>query len=121
MKNEVIISKLSESENISIENFKQYIKYFENYIKSEIKKYDDRSGLEDFKMNKKDYKILYQLYNETGNSPYKIQIILLYMYSFYKLDGIDFDKKFFPLKLFIKFIKNNNNIHSLILKLITEN
>ena len=41
------------------------------------------------------------------------------MYSFYKLDGLSFSKKRFPLKLFFNFIKNNENIHSLILNLVT--
>ena len=120
MKIDEIIIKISELENISAENFKQYVKSFEKYIKSEIRKYDDNSGLEDFKMNKKDYKILYELHNQTGSSPYKIHILLLYMYSFYKLDGISFNKDNFPLKLFLKFIDNNKNIHTLMFNLVTK-
>ena len=113
-----IISNISNSENITEETLKNFIKSFEKYIKSEIKKYDDISGLEDFKMNKYDYKILYQLYFGTTSSPYKIHILLLYMYSYYKLDGITFNKNYFPLKLFFNFLSKNKNIHSDILKMI---
>lgn len=120
MKIDEIIIKISELENISEEHFKQYIKSFEKYIKSEIKKYDDNSGLEDFKMNKKDYKILYELHNQTGSSPYKTHILLLYMYSFYKLDGINFSSDNFPLKLFFNFMNKNQNIHALMFRLVTK-
>jgi hypothetical protein len=121
MKLDSIISNICIQENMTEDNFKQFIKSYEKYIKSEIKKYDDNNGLEDFKMNKGDYKILYELYSKTGNTPHKIYILLLYMYSFYKLDGIDFDTNKFPLKIFLKFLKNNDNIHGLIFKLVTEN
>lgn len=118
MKIKLIISNISTSENISEETFINFIKSFEKYIKSEIKKYDDISGLEDFKMNKTDYEILYKLYYSTNSSPYKIHILLLYMYSYYKLDGISFNKNYFPLKLFFDFLSKNNNIHSKILYLL---
>lgn len=117
---ENIILNLSKSENISKDALKKYIKSFEKYIKSEIKKYDDISGLEDIKMNNYDYDILFELYNKTTSSPYKIHILLLFIYSYYKLDGIDFNKNNFPLKLFFNFINSNQNIHSLILSLVTK-
>lgn len=116
MKVDTIISELSEKENIKEKTFIDYIKSFEKYIKSEIRKYDDITGLEDYKMSKHDYNILYNLYVNTEPSPYKVHILLLFMYSFYKLDGITFNKRYFPLKIFMDFLKNNNNIHSLILK-----
>lgn len=118
MKLKNIITDICNLENISEDTFKKYIKSFEKYIKSETKKYEDVTGLEDYKMSKNDYIILYNLYINTNPSPYKIHIILLYMYSYYKLDGISFDKQHFPLKLFFNFIKNNINIHSLILKMM---
>ena len=113
-----ILEEISNSENISSDILVDYIKSFEKYIKSETRKYDDITGLEDYKMSKYDYNILYNLYTNTCSSPYKIHIILLYMYSYYKLDGISFDRNHFPLKLFFNFINNNVNIHSLILKLV---
>ena len=118
IKVETVIEEISESENISPDILLQYIKSFEKYIKSEIKKYDDKSGLDDFKMNKYDYKILHKLYFSTTSSPYKIHILLLYMYSYYKLDGISFNKNYFPLKFFFNFLSKNKNIHTEILKMI---
>ena len=69
-------------------------------------------------MNKYDYKILHKLYFSTTSSPYKIHILLLYMYSYYKLDGISFNKNYFPLKFFFNFLSKNKNIHTEILKMI---
>lgn len=118
MKIDLIILNISKSENITENTLKNFIRSFEKYIKSEIKKYDDNSGLEDIKMNKNDYKILHKLYFNTSSSPYKIHILLLYMYSFYKLDGINFSKHYFPLKLFFNFLLNNDKIHSFIFEMI---
>tara|TARA_E500000178_G_C16915677_1_gene704814 strand:- start:760 stop:1125 length:366 start_codon:yes stop_codon:yes gene_type:complete len=119
MKKDQIINELSIKEKISSDMFKENIKLFEKYIKSEVNKYDDKSGLYDTKMHYIDYKILLELYNNTHSSKNKLYILLLYMYSYYKLDGISFNSKDFPLKLFLNFIQSNNNIHCIILKLIT--
>ena len=118
--NKQCVEEICKSENISEERFIYFIKAFEKYVKSEIRKYDDRSGLDDFKMNKIDFDILLKLYKNTSSSPYKLQILLLYIYSYYKLDGISFDPEFFPLKLFLDFLKDNNNIHSIILQSIID-
>ena len=118
MKTESIIINISQLENISPDSFKSFIKSFEKFIKSEVKKYDDKSGLEDIKLNKNDYKILYELHKNTAQSAYKVHILLLYMYSFYKLDGICFNPDYFPMKLFFNFLKDNENIHKLILDMI---
>lgn len=120
MKINTIISNISKLENISNETLKEYIKSYEKFIKSEINNYKDKSGLDDYKMSKIDYEILYELYTKTSSSPYKIHILLLFMYSFYKLDNINFDNNYFPTKLFFKFLDNNKNIHNLIFKLITK-
>ena len=114
-----IIDDISKSENISLETLKGYIKSYEKFIKSEIKQYEDTSGLDDYKMNKNDYIILRELYNNTEPSPFKVHILLLYMYSYYKLDGMNFNENYFPKKHFFKFIKKNANIHGLILNMIT--
>lgn len=119
MKIDQIINNISKSENVSSENLKDYIKSYEKFIKSEIKNYEDTSGLDDYKMNKNDYIILYELYNNTEQSPFKVHILLLYMYSYYKLDGINFNEDYFPKKQFFKFIKKNKNMHGLILNMIT--
>ena len=116
-KNE-IISKLSLLEDINELLVKKNIKSFEKLIKSEIKLYDKPDGLEDYKLSIIDYNILYILYINTNSSPFKIQLLLYFMYSYYKLDGIDFNYKF-PFKLFFDFLRDNNNIHHLIINLIT--
>jgi len=112
-KNEIIY-KLSLLEDINENIIKKYIKSFQKLIKSETKLYNKLDGLEDYKLNSMDYNILYSIYTNTKHSPFKIQLILYYMYSYYKLDGLDYNKKKFPLKQFFDFINNNNNIHNLI-------
>ena len=107
--------KLCEYEKISIETLTSYIQYFEKYIKSSIKKYKDNSGLEDYKMHKEDYKILLELYENTHQCKMKLHILLLYIYSYYKLDAFDYDHTFFPFKKFFSFLNKNENIHTLIL------
>lgn len=118
MKKNDIISHIAKLENTEEENLIEYIKSFEKCIKSQIKNYDDTSGLDDYKMNKKDYIILFELYTNTETSSFKLHIILLYMYAYYKLDGIDFNETYFPKKLFFKFIKKNHNMHKIILDCI---
>lgn len=119
MKLDSIISNICESEKITTNTFKKYIKSFEKYIKSEINMYDDKSGLEDYKMNKYDYNILYKLYCETETCPYKLHILLLYIYSFYKLDGINFNRNNFPLKMYFNFMNKNKNIYKIMLESVT--
>ena len=119
MKLDCIISNISESEKITTNTFKKYIKSFEKYIKSEINMYDDKSGLEDYKMNKYDYNILYKLYCETETGPYKLHILLLYIYSFYKLDGMNFNRNNFPLKMYFNFMNKNKNIYKIMLESVT--
>ena len=92
------------------------INIFEKNIKKIGQKYDDNYGLEDYKMHKNDYIILLILYKYTDYSPYKLLILLYYIYSYYKMDNIDFNYKDFPLNYFFKFIKNNNIIHHYILE-----
>lgn len=116
-KNEIIY-KLSLLEDINENIIKKYIKSFQKLIKSETKLYNKLDGLEDYKLNTMDYNILYSIYTNTKHSPFKIQLILYYMYSYYKLDGLEFSYNF-PFKLFFDFIKENENIHKLIINLIT--
>lgn len=116
-KNEIIL-KLSLLEDINNTILKKKIKSFEKLIKAEIKLYDELDGLEDYKLTNIDYNILYILYINTKYSPFKLQLILYFMYSYYKLDSIYFNYKF-PFKLFFDFLKNNDNIHKLIINLIT--
>ena len=82
MKIDNIINEISKLENITTDIFKSFIKMFEKFIRTESRKYYDNSGLEDYKMNKKDYTILLSLYTSTSDSPNKLLILLLYMYSY---------------------------------------
>lgn len=115
MKINFIKSIICEQDKISIEDFDSYIKKFEKTMKHEINKYSNKDGLSDYKMKKDDFIIFYNLYTNTNYCENKINILLYFMYSYYKLDGLDYNRKKFPLKQFFDFIKNNNNIHKLIL------
>ena len=120
MKIKHLILKLSEYESIDTETFNSIIKNFEKTIKKQINNYECKNGLEDYKMKKSDYIILLHLYENTKKSKYKISLLLLYMYSFYKLDGFDFDKSYFPFKKLFDFIYKNDNIHSVMFKIIND-
>lgn len=113
-----IISILSKEENVTIDEFTNYIQKFQKFIKKESNKYKDTSGLTDIKLNKNDYIILINLYKNTNKTKHKVHLILLFMYSYYKLDSFEFNNRIFPIKPFFNFLKDNNNIHKLILELI---
>ena len=115
MKIQFIKEQICKFDNIDIDKFDMSINLFQKQIKFGIKNYTDTSGLEDYKMNKSDYNILHILYINTNKCKYKLQILLYFIYSYYKLDGICFDRDYFPFKLFFKFLKENQNIHNLIL------
>ena len=118
MKLESIILNISELENVSPEIILQNVKLFEKCIKSEVKTYENNAGLEDIKMRKIDYKILLELYKNTKKCKYKLYVLLFYIYSFYKVDGLNYNVVDFPFKIFFQFMKDNENIHSLIFQLI---
>ena len=120
MKSKYVISHISEVEDTSPEELKQNIKLFEKHIKSQVKKYNDTSGLEDLKLNSDDYYILYNLYINTKSSPYKVTILLYFIYCYYKLDGIEFSRKKFPFKDFFNFMRDNDQLHQIVLNLVTK-
>lgn len=113
-----IIRSICILHNIDEIDFNYFIREFHNHIKCYIRRYKDISGLKDFRMNNKDYYILYQLYINTKYRDDKIEMILIFMYSFYKLDIINFDLKTFPMNSFFSFLDENPNIHKIIFKLI---
>ena len=55
MKISFIKENICEIDNITLDEFELIIKRFEKSIKSSIKKYEDTTGLDDYKM-KKDFK-----------------------------------------------------------------
>lgn len=111
-KNE-ILNEFSKFENLSLNKLNKYIKSFEKLIKYESKKYRNIFGLEDYRLHKFDYKILYFLYINTLPSQNKLKLLLYFIYSYYKMDGIDYN--YFPINLFFNFLHNNPNIYRLIL------
>jgi hypothetical protein len=114
----IIINKLSNYEKKdNLEIIKNFSK-FEKRIYKEIKQYDDKSGLNDYRMNIYDYYILLILYENSNKYKNKLELLLYYIYSYYKLDGIEFNKKKFPMKNFFNFLKENEIIHKLILNLL---
>lgn len=115
MKIDFIKSMICSIDNIPLEEFDNNIKSFEKLMKSTIKKYEDIFGLEDYKMRKEDFTILLYLYKNTNYIDNKLNILLYYIYSYYKLDGISFNRRKFPFKSFFTFISNNENIHELML------
>lgn len=113
-----IIKNICILHNIDETYFNYFMKEFHNHIKSYIRRYKNISGLTDFRMNSKDYYILYQLYINTKYRDDKIEMILIFMYSFYKLDIINYDLETFPMNSFFSFLNENPNIHRMIFKLI---
>lgn len=112
------IYKLCTLLNVDQEALLDAIKIFEQYIKLQTKGYDNNYGFEDIKMNKYDFYILYNLYINTNDQEYKFQMILYYIYSVYKLEGMAFDIKSFPFDVFFNFLNNNTNISSCLFSLL---
>ena len=115
-----IIIYISDCENVSFINLKKYIKSFEKKIKYEISNYYDIEGLEDYRMNPIDYEILLELYKQTKSDENKIKHLLIFMYCFYKLEGISLPIKFIRLNSFLNFINLNDNLHMLIFEIVTK-
>jgi len=113
-----MILELSNLQKIKMVDFLECIRIFEKIVRTERKRYEDTSGLDDYKMRKDDYFILLKLYENTTTCSYKLEILLYYIYSYYKLDGFSFNKSKFPFKFFFDFLENNQNIHKLMLELI---
>ena len=116
----VIIKKLSEFENISQDNFIKFINDYHNRIKKQIGYYKNKKGLSDYIMKSHDFLILLSLYEDTTPFNNKVEILLVFMYAYYKLDDFHFSTLDFNIKQFFSFIQNNEGIHSLIYKLVTD-
>lgn len=112
------IQKICHLLSVNNDELLESIKIFEKYIKYQTDKYQNTYGIDDYKMNKYDYFILYYLYLYSKKCDYKFQMILLYMYSVYKLEGMEFDKKTFPFTHFFNFINNNKNLSSHLFQLL---
>jgi hypothetical protein len=117
---ESIIIQIAKLESITYKQLKTTIKDFQSSVKKCFKYYKSKQGLEDYKMNLDDYIILFCLYVNTEKIDNKLNILLISMYSIYKLDDFHFSTLDFNTTGFLKFISENKDVHTLIYKMITD-
>jgi hypothetical protein len=117
---ESIIIELAKLECITPKKLKSNIKEFQGSVKKCFKYYKSKDGLEDYKMCIDDYIILLVLHVNTEEISNKINLLLLFMYSVYKLDDFHFSILDFNTNGFLHFICENKEIHAIIYKLITD-
>jgi len=92
------INEINICEDIDL---KSYIHSFEKKLRKCFKSYNDHIGFEDYKMNDLDYLILYTIWKSIKKSNC-IDMYLVIMYSYYKLEEF-----YFPYK---KFLNSLNSI-----------
>ena len=114
-----IIVKISELECIPIETLLDILVEYHKRLKECILFYKKKDGLSDYILKSHDLIILYSLCKSTEPFDDKIELLLIFMYAYYKLDDFLFTKSDFKLGNLFKFIKKNDSIHSLIYKLVT--
>ena len=115
-----LLTQIAKLESITLFEFKKNIKVFQSTIKKSFKHYKSKEGLEDYKMKLDDYVILLCLHINTDKTDNKLNLLLLSMYSVYKLDDYHFSSLDFNTKGFLKFIAENKQIHTLIYKMVTD-
>lgn len=102
-----IIFEISIKENINLEKI---INKYCKQLKKCFKVYYNTYGLEDYKMNRIDYIILYNIW-KTLELRGCIESYLIIMYSYYKLDDFHFPFDKFKSGLdCVKIIKDTNTI-----------
>lgn len=114
-----IIVKISELECIPEETLLEILTDYHRRLKEGILCYKKKDGLSDYILKSHDLIILYSLCKNTKPFDDKIELLLIFMYAYYKLDDFLFTTKDFKLNNLFKFIKKNNSIHSLIYELVT--
>ena len=85
------IKEINDTEQI---NLLKVVKKFEKKMVKCFKLYSDIEGLEDYKMNKRDYVILYSAWKIIGVLN-NIEEYLIIMYSYYKLEDFYFSSSLF--------------------------
>jgi len=114
-----IIKKIADCEGIDLNTMIDNFTEFHKNIKKRIRHYKTRDGLTDYKLKCHDLLILLYLYKNTNPFDNKIELILVIMYSYYKLDDFHFPTSMFNIaKLFI-FLSENENIHYLMYQAVT--
>tara|TARA_Y100000816_G_C25877029_1_gene457635 strand:+ start:327 stop:713 length:387 start_codon:yes stop_codon:yes gene_type:complete len=116
---QLILEKISSLENKSVFDISNFLYTFQKRIKRIRNDYYNYEGLEDYKLSTLDYNILYQLYINSNSSEEKLLNLLIFMYSYYKMDGIEFPIYMFSLKKYYDFMNENDNLNKEILFLIT--
>ena len=95
---QLILEKISSLENKSVFDISNFLYTFQKRIKRIRNDYYNDEGLEDYKLSTLDYNILYQLYINSNSSKEKLLNLLIFMYSYYKMDGIEYPIYMFSLK-----------------------
>ena len=116
---QLILEKISSLENKSVFDISNFLYTFQKRIKRIRNDYYNDEGLEDYKLSTLDYNILYQLYINSNSSKEKLLNLLIFMYSYYKMDGIEYPIYMFSLKKYYDFMNENDNLNKEILFLIT--
>ena len=115
-----ILTKICLIEKINLSKTEKIIDTFHTKIRDSFKYYKTHAGLGDYKMKSHDFLILLYLCINTNTYNRKLELILIFMYSCYKLDDFHFSTLDFNINGFFDFLKENDNIHSLIHKIITD-
>jgi len=99
------IKEINSTDNV---NLKKIFKTFEKNLKKCFKLYSEKSGYEDYKINDIDILIFYSIwkYIKINKLTFKIDDILILMYSYYKIEEF-----YFPTGVF----NFDKNIYTLIL------
>ena len=112
---QLILEKISSLENKSVFDISNFLYTFQKRIKRIRNDYYNDEGLEDYKLSTLDYNILYQLYINSNSSKEKLLNLLIFMYSYYKMDGIEYPIYMFSLKKYYDFMNENDNLNKEIL------
>lgn len=104
------IKEINDTEQI---NLLKVVKKFEKKMVKCFKLYSDVEGLEDYKMNKLDYVILYSAWKIIGILN-NIEAYLIIMYSYYKLEDFYFSSSLFKSTIKCTDIVQNTHIVKII-------
>jgi hypothetical protein len=116
-----IINKIAELEDMPYTEVTSFFSKYHKKLKKSINGYDNKDGLSDYKLKSHDLIILFVLCKESKTELKKLDklnVILVFMYSYYKLDDFYFQLN---KKTAVNLLKlmNDDNIHSLIYNLVT--
>jgi len=117
---DILLSQIADLESITKKQLKSNVKTFQISVRKSFKHYKSKEGLEDYKMLLDDYIILLCLHVNTRASENKLNTLLLFMYSVYKLDDFHFSSLDFNTDGFLSLVSENKEIHHIIYKMTTD-